>query len=103
MNGQFKKGEITNKAGRPKGSLNKSTAQIREVLSMVAVNNLGKVQYMLDKCNNPDKFLTQYFALMKFVLPTLSKAEIDTNVSGELKVNVRYIEEPIVITPHIEE
>ncbi|WP_420832395.1 DUF5681 domain-containing protein [Paraflavitalea pollutisoli] len=39
---KFKKGQSRNPNGRPKGSLNKSTMEIREVLSLLAVNNIKK-------------------------------------------------------------
>ena len=46
----FKKGEVTNPKGRPKGKPNKTTAEIREAYQKLVEDNLTNMTEWLGKC-----------------------------------------------------
>ncbi|HLV92822.1 MAG TPA: hypothetical protein VKX34_06840 [Aequorivita sp.] len=63
------------KPGRPKGSKNKATAEVREKFRELVECNLSKFQDDLDSLE-PLERLKIIIQLAKFVLPTLKSAEI---------------------------
>lgn len=65
------------KRGRPPGSLNKATKEIRQHLMTLVQNNEHRVQEWLDELakNDPNAALRHYMELMSFVLPKLRAVE----------------------------
>ena len=61
----FKKGESGNKEGRPKGSLNKTTNDIREVISKAI--DKDKIIEMLNQMSNPTDYINAVSKLLPYV------------------------------------
>lgn len=81
------KGTI-NLNGRPKGSVNKSTAEIRDYFKLLVEGNLTRLQSDLDSLK-PTERIRFLIDLAKFVIPTLKAVEMQ----GEIKTAER---QPIV-------
>ena len=75
----FKKGE-----GRPKGSENKATKDIKEAYKKLIENNLENLTTWLQKIavNNPEKAIYIIADLSEFVIPKLARQE-HTGKDGE--------------------
>ena len=85
----FKKGQSGNPAGRKKGAVNKTTAQLKELLVSVLGNQMDNWQKDLEKIRREDPAeamrLTQ--KLIDYVLPKQTKIDLE----GELKHKVEKI------------
>jgi len=84
----FKKGVSGNPAGRPKGSVNKVTAVLRDVISDFVQDKFSKIEEVYEPLEAKDKakFLVD---LTKYVLPALSAVTAD--VKGEVtSINITY-------------
>ena len=81
--------ESINKAGRPKGSMNKATAEIRERYLNLIENNFEQLETDLRtlKANERIKAIIE---LSKFILPTLKATEM--SLSNETKFQAIEIE-----------
>jgi hypothetical protein len=65
----FKKGESGNPNGRPIGSENKSTNEIREMLKLFISSNMTDLQINYNLLSPKEKFSTLE-KLLKYVIPT---------------------------------
>ena len=63
--------------GRTKGTVNKTTAELREKFSLLLDNNFDKLQSDIDLLEPKDRIKT-ILELAKFVVPTLSAIELST-------------------------
>ena len=68
----------TNKGGRPKGSMNKATAQIRERYLNLIEGNFDQLEADL-KCLKANERIKAIIELSKFILPTLKATEMSLN------------------------
>jgi hypothetical protein len=66
---------IRNVNGRPKGSLNLATSEIREKISLLIENNFDKIQSDIDLLEPKDRIKT-ILELAKFVIPVLRSTEL---------------------------
>jgi|SRR5699024_8996398 len=82
-NGQFTKGNPG--GGRPKGSTNKATAEIRADFKKLIDDNLPQLESDL-KTLDPKDRLEMILKMAKFVLPSLKSTELKT--SGEPPINI---------------
>lgn len=64
------KGQTNNPNGRPKGSKNKSSAEIREMFSELISNNIEQLQNDLNKLEPKDR-IKAMIDFSKFVVPSL--------------------------------
>ncbi|MFA5189060.1 MAG: hypothetical protein WC460_06915 [Patescibacteria group bacterium] len=72
------KGRTNNPNGRPKGSQNRTTTEIKELINQFISGNLEDLQTNYDQLEAKDKL--QFFRdLLKFVLPTQNQSEININ------------------------
>jgi hypothetical protein len=87
----FKKGEITNPSGRPKGSTNKISTEHRNYLRglLLGKKKKQKLEIALDKLEGKD-YLKFYIALMQYIIPKPATAELK---------EVPELEEFIAMTP----
>ncbi|WP_310991948.1 hypothetical protein [Aequorivita marina] len=76
------------KAGRPKGSKNKATAEVREKFKELVENNLSTFQDDLDTLQ-PYERLTIVMQLAKFVLPTLKATELTTDSDRVIEISLK--------------
>jgi len=69
-------------AGRPKGTPNKTTKQIRDAFQCFVEDNTDKMQEWLERVaeKNPAKALELLGGLSEYILPKLSRAEIEAKV-----------------------
>lgn len=81
-NGTIKKGQVLNPNGRPKGSKNKSTTEIREYFLKFISNHMEELDKAFKELEARDKFKV-IIDLSKFVIPTLKAVEFG-NVLDEL-------------------
>src|SRR4051812_6510944 len=105
---QFKPGE----GGRPKGAVNKTTAEIREALQAIYTKNLVKLESDLEKMT-PFQRQQILDKLSNKFLPNLTKNENETMTSGEIKISIQYgtatptptpvkLDEPKLIEPPLD-
>ncbi len=84
-NGTLKKGAVLNPAGRPKGSLNTSTKEIREFYVDFLNNNKEKIIEDFEKLESKDR-LKFIIEVSKFVIPTLKAVESDIEIKSSLNI-----------------
>ncbi len=68
---RFKKGQ----GGRPKGATNKTTKEVREVISNILCDNLEQLQNDIQELN-PKERVKVLIDLAKFVVPTLKATDL---------------------------
>lgn len=80
--GQFKPGDP--RAGRPRGTANKATQDVRTVFTAFVEGNAAKAQELFDRVasKDPAKALDLLARLAEFVIPKLARTEL----SGEIGV-----------------
>ena len=87
---RIKKGEVRNPKGRPKGSKNKATTKIRNLISDLVEKEFENVDELLLqlKPNERAKFLTD---LLKYALPALSSVDMTATVDNRItSIEVKY-------------
>ena len=89
----FKPGESGNPNGRPKGSKNRTTAEIREHIQTVLDGQYEQLEADLISMK-PFQRVMMIEKLTKFFLPALQKNDNDTNVSGDINVNINFVDVP---------
>ena len=62
----FKKGESGNPIGRPKGSLNKATQELREQITQAIDTN--KICEMLNQITNPTEYINAITKLLPYIV-----------------------------------
>lgn len=67
--------------GRPAGSANRTTTEIREALSGLVVENAPRLQEWLDRTakHNPKAAFEIYVKLVEFVVPKLARHAIESH------------------------
>ena len=63
--------------GRPKGSLNKSTAETKELLQKIVSNELEGIAERLEKLDNKER-IDAVIKLLPYIVPKQSEISIDT-------------------------
>ena len=83
----FKSGDDPNinRAGKPKGTLNKTTKEIREAYQKLTENNLDNMSVWLADvaAENPEKALDIMIRLSEYVIPKLARQEVVGNDGSE--------------------
>lgn len=74
----FQKGKSGNLNGRPKGSKNRASQEIRESLKIFIQNNIGDMQAQYDGLSSMDKLIFME-KVLKFVLPSLKAIELTSD------------------------
>ena len=82
----FKPGESGNPAGKPKGSVNKTTKEIREAYQKLTENNLENMSAWLAlvAADNPEKAMDLMIRLSEYVIPKLARQEVVGNDGTDL-------------------
>lgn len=64
--------------GRPKGAINKSTADVRAIIAIVAEKNARKIDAWLARIGrkNPAKAMDLYLRMLEYHIPKLTRTEI---------------------------
>lgn len=86
---KFVKGQSGNKNGRPKGTPNKTTAEIKEIITRVVGNQLELLESDLTKIRkqSPARAAEIYMKMVDYVLPKQTKIDIE----GELNHKVEKV------------
>ena len=77
----FKKGEVSNPLGKPKGTLNKTTRQAREAMASIMDGEELKIKRILDSLDGTE-YLDYITPLLQYYAPKLS-ANDTTVIKGE--------------------
>lgn len=88
----FQPGESGNPNGRPKGSVNKSTKQVREAYQNLVEMNLDNMTTWLTQVasENPEKAMTLMLQLSEFIIPKLARTELTGNDGDDLFKNIKF-------------
>lgn len=83
--------------GRPKGSPNVATAEIREYLKMLVADQLPHLEEALDRVRekDPGKYVSLLTRLNELVLPKLQNIEISNTPTIDLEATIKNIQETI--------
>jgi len=83
--GQFTKGN----PGKPKGSTNKITAEIKAVISGQVEPHLCRISDMLHKITTPIEFIDAISKLLPYIAPKLSSIDVKDE-QKDITINVVY-------------
>ena len=88
----FKKGEVTNPKGRPKGKPNKTTAEIREAYQRLVEENLTNMTLWLADvaADNPEKAMDLMLKLSEYMIPKLARQEVTGAEGKDLFKNITF-------------
>ena len=88
----FKKGEVTNPKGRPKGKPNKTTAEIREAYQKLVEDNLTNMTEWLTQvaAENPEKAMDLMLKLSEYMIPKLARQEVTGADGADLFKNIKF-------------
>lgn len=78
----LRKGMTNNPKGRPKGSQNKSTKDIRELFNTLLESNLTQIQKDITELSPKDR-INVMLKISEFVIPKLRSVEMDSKFSDE--------------------
>lgn len=83
----FKKGVSGNPNGRKKGSPNKSTAEIKEIITRVVGNQLELLESDLTKIRkqSPARAAEIYMKMVDYVLPKQTKIDIEGEINHKVE------------------
>tara|TARA_R110000772_G_scaffold175521_1_gene287255 strand:+ start:239 stop:583 length:345 start_codon:yes stop_codon:yes gene_type:complete len=83
-NPEWKKGVSGNPNGRPVGSKNKATTQIREAYQRLTEDNLENMSLWLADiaADNPKEAMEMMIKLSEYVIPKMARTEV-TGLDGE--------------------
>lgn len=73
---------IRNENGRPKGSLNKTTSETKELLKNIVSNQLDKVEDLLNDLEPKDR-IDAVIKLLPYILPRQSEIAIESKEDEE--------------------
>ena len=83
----FSKGNSGNPLGRPKGSLNSSTKEFRELLSHSIDSN--KIMEMLNKIEEPVDYINAVSKLLPYCLPKVKPIDSEIQDIEPVVINIQ--------------
>lgn len=81
---QRMKGHTNNPNGRPKGTPNKVTSDLKQWVNEILTEGRGKFMENLGKLP-PDEYVKAFTALLNYVLPKQQAMSVDAQISAEYK------------------
>lgn len=81
----FKTGKSGNEAGRPKGTENKATKPLREMITAFVNNNWKQVERDFESLE-PKERLLFFERILKYTLPTLQAVNVTNDLEQQLEV-----------------
>lgn len=95
------KGTI-NLTGRPKGAVNKTTAQTKKIIEKIVSKELKNIDSLLEQLE-PKERLDAIIKLLPYVMPKNTHIEIDAPAGHQFQpITLTVIEEPLKIEPNEE-
>lgn len=85
---RFQKGNAGG-PGRKLGSMNRHTAEARELVSQLIENNGPSVQEWINRVSARDA-LAIYVSLLEFILPKIARTELTANDGAPLEVTITW-------------
>lgn len=87
---KYKKGKSGNPKGRPKGSVDKKSAEFKQALNDMLRESSPKIQKWIDRIarNDPARALDHICRLAEYVYPKLSRQEMVGDKSTPLQVTL---------------
>lgn len=88
----FKPGESGNPNGRPKGTPNKNTKEVRDAYQRLVENNLDNMTIWLSQVasEDPEKAMDLMLKLSEYIIPKLARQELVGNDGKDLFKNVKF-------------
>lgn len=81
--------------GRVKGVPNKSTADVRAAIALIAQRNVGKVQAWLESIEDPAKRVGLFLDLCEYHIPKLARTEITGKDGGAVIIQSAPLDEAL--------
>ena len=82
----FTKGNSGNPLGRPKGSLNHSTKEVKEFLSSALDTN--KIKEMLERIEEPTDYINAIFKLLPYCVPKVKPIDAEMDDRESIVINL---------------
>ena len=88
----FKEGQSGNPNGRPKGTPNKSTAEIRDAYQKLVESNLTNMTEWLVQvaAENPERAMDLMLKLSEYMIPKLARQEVTGADGKDLFKNITF-------------
>lgn len=85
----FKQGQSGNPAGKPKGSVNKSTTKAREAIAAFVDRNAHRLEGWLDKIaeKDPKQAFDCFQSIIEYHIPKLARTDVDAKLTGNLTIS----------------
>jgi len=85
---KFKKGQSGNPNGRPKGSLNRSTEQMKLTIARAVNSSLNSLQEDLERIRkeDPEKAIQLSTKLLEYTLPKMKSIDMNANIELNTKI-----------------
>ena len=86
----FQPGQSGNPNGKPKGSVNKSTKEIREAYQAFVESNIPEFQTWLQNIEDPAKRFDIIVKMSEYFVPKLNRTEVTGQDGKDLFANVTF-------------
>ena len=86
----FKPGQSGNPKGKPKGTLSKTTIDVRQAIAVFAQANVGQMGEWLNAVEDPAKRLDLYLRAIEYHLPKLGRLEHTGADDGPIELRVTW-------------
>ena len=80
--------EGRNKGGRPKGSPNKATADVRAAIAAFASANVENMSTWLNEIEDPAKKMDLYLKALEYHIPKLGRTELTGKDGAKISINI---------------
>lgn len=90
----FSKGQSGNPAGRPKGSKNKASVELRKAFEELQERNFEHVETWLSQvaADDPAKALDLYLKMTEYIMPKLARTEnvheVEDETLNKIQINI---------------
>ena len=88
---------IRNNEGRPKGAVNRTTAQTKKLIEKLVASELKGIDSLLEQLE-PKERVDAIIKLLAYVIPKNTHIEIDTPVHQLQPMTLTIVEEPLKIS-----
>jgi hypothetical protein len=99
---RYKKGQSGNPSGRPRGSKNKATAELKDRVKMIIEDNIDTLAEKLEELE-PKDYVKAVIALLAFSLPKQQSVKADVTASREQIVISNLSSEGMAVIERIKE
>ena len=79
--------------GRPKGSVNVSTRQVREAIAQIAEDNAHKLIEWLEQIDDPAKRVDLYLRVIEYHIPKIARTEVTGADGGPQQHTYRWLQD----------